>query len=100
MLTDGTSLFLRLDGQVGRKGGDWVYLSLRPRAKEAKPWSVKLPFDGKPKVFEVPLADLGVDRAVRGTFPTYYFLRYDAETGEESTVDGAKFGQASGTVSF
>ncbi len=100
MLTDGTSLFLRLDGKVGKKGGDWVYLSLFPKEKNLNPWRVKHPFDGKPKVFEIPLRDLGIDRSDRGTYPTYYFLRYDAESGEESTVDGAKFGVKSGTVSF
>ena len=100
LLADGTTLFLRVDGTVGAKGGDWVYLSLSPQAKGAKPWRTKLPLTGDAKILEVPLADLGIDRAVRGTYPTYFFLRHDGETGEESTVGGAKFGLPSGTVSF
>lgn len=100
MLTDGTSLFLRVDGEVGRKGGDWLYLSVVPKVKGCNPWRKKLTLSGTPQVLEIPLSDLGVDRSVRGTFPTYFFLRHDGETGEESTVGGAKFGRPSGTVSF
>jgi len=109
LLTDGDTLFVRAEVELGKGEGDWLYVGITPTEKGAKGLAVKLTVEseglfktekGYVALLSIPLADLKVDPARQTTFPQYYFIRHDGETGEESTSGGAQFGMPSGTVSF